>query len=115
MRVVPLRIRMKIRAGAPPTQRIADPRAGAISSKGTPPALENTTVLGTEVLVWAVFSKEVQGLLPCVSWAWEFIQMNGLLCPCKTQPARPHRCELGISNTGHRRVIYRPNFDPNEK
>ncbi|CAI9590004.1 unnamed protein product [Staurois parvus] len=63
MRVVPLRIRTKIHAAAPPAQRIADPRVGAISSNGTPPALGNAIVLGTEVPVRAAFSKVVQGLL----------------------------------------------------
>ncbi|CAI9589721.1 unnamed protein product, partial [Staurois parvus] len=62
----------------------------------TPPALENTTILGTEVPVRAAFSKEVQGLLPCVSLAWESIQMNGFSCPCKTRPAQPHICEPGV-------------------
>ncbi|CAI9563730.1 unnamed protein product, partial [Staurois parvus] len=72
-----MRIRTKIRAAAPPAQRNADPQVGAISSNGTQPTLENTTVLGTEVPVWAAFS-EVQGLLPCMSRARESIQMNGL-------------------------------------
>ncbi|CAI9553665.1 unnamed protein product, partial [Staurois parvus] len=58
---------MKIRAATPPTQRNADPRVGAISSNGTPPALKNTTVLGAEVPMWAAFLEEVQGLLPCVA------------------------------------------------
>ncbi|CAI9577659.1 unnamed protein product, partial [Staurois parvus] len=57
------------------------PTGGAINSNGTPPALENATVLGTKVPVWAVFSKEAQGLLPYVSRARESIQMNGLSCP----------------------------------
>ncbi|CAI9624624.1 unnamed protein product, partial [Staurois parvus] len=57
-----------------------------ISSNGTPPALGNATVLGTS----AAFSKEVQGLLPCVSRTRESIQMNGLSCPCKMRPTRPH-------------------------
>ncbi|CAI9587233.1 unnamed protein product, partial [Staurois parvus] len=57
---------MKIRAAAPPTQRNADLQADAISSNGTPPALENAIVLGTEVPARAEFS-EVQGLLLCVS------------------------------------------------
>ncbi|CAI9556590.1 unnamed protein product [Staurois parvus] len=42
--VVRLRIRTKIRA--PPAQRNADPRAGAISSNGTPPALEKGNCTG---------------------------------------------------------------------
>ncbi|CAI9605928.1 unnamed protein product, partial [Staurois parvus] len=80
---------------AAPAQRIADPRAGAISSNDTPPTLENAPILGTEVPVRAAFSKEVQGLLSCVSRARDSIQMNGLLCPCKMRPARPQRCEPG--------------------
>ncbi|CAI9580408.1 unnamed protein product, partial [Staurois parvus] len=67
VRVVPLSIRTKIHTTAPPTQRNADPRVGAFGSNGTPPALENATVLGTEVPVRAAFLEEVQGLLPCVS------------------------------------------------
>ncbi|CAI9535118.1 unnamed protein product, partial [Staurois parvus] len=67
VRVVLLRVCTKICAATPPTQRNADPRAGSITSNDTPPALENATILGTEVPVQAAFSKEVQGLLPCVS------------------------------------------------
>ncbi|CAI9590229.1 unnamed protein product, partial [Staurois parvus] len=72
---------MKIRAAAPPAQRNADPQAGAIISNGTPPVLENATVLGTKVPVRTAFSEEVQGLLPCVSR--ESIQMNRLSCPAR--------------------------------
>ncbi|CAI9610520.1 unnamed protein product, partial [Staurois parvus] len=90
-RVVLLWICTKICAAAPPAQRNADPRVGAISSNGMPPALESATILGTEVPVQAAVSKEVQGLLPCVSRV--SIQMNGLSCPRKTWPARPHICE----------------------
>ncbi|CAI9554820.1 unnamed protein product, partial [Staurois parvus] len=97
VQVVLLWIRTELRAAARPAQRNADPRAGTISSNCMLPALENATVLGTEVPMWAAFSKEVQGLLPCVSRARESIQMNGLSCPCKTRPTRPHICEPGLS------------------
>ncbi|CAI9565772.1 unnamed protein product, partial [Staurois parvus] len=56
---------MKIRAAAPPAQRNADPRAGAITSNGTPPALENATVLGTEVPTrGCVFERSAWGFFP---------------------------------------------------
>ncbi|CAI9585598.1 unnamed protein product, partial [Staurois parvus] len=59
VRVVPLRIRTKIRADAPPAQRIEDLRAGAFISNSPPPALGNATVLGTS----AAYSNVMQGLL----------------------------------------------------
>ncbi|CAI9568495.1 unnamed protein product, partial [Staurois parvus] len=81
VRVVPLWIRTKIRAAAPPAQRIGNPRVGAINSNGTLPTLGTATVLGTEVPVRAAFSEEVQGLLLCMSRGTESVQMNGLVCP----------------------------------
>ncbi|CAI9620219.1 unnamed protein product, partial [Staurois parvus] len=105
VRVVPLRIRTKIRAAAPPAQRNAGLRVGVISSNGTQPTLENATVLGTKVPVRAAFSKEVQVLLPCMSRTRESIQMNGLSCPCKTRPAQPHICEPGVKASSYQCIL----------
>ncbi|CAI9615763.1 unnamed protein product, partial [Staurois parvus] len=42
------------------------------------------------------FPKKCRDFFSACDGAQESIQMNGLSCPCKTQPARPHICELGL-------------------
>ncbi|CAI9553374.1 unnamed protein product, partial [Staurois parvus] len=71
---------MKIRAAAPPTQKNEDPQAGVISSNGTPPALENATVLGKRFPCVLPFPKKCRDFFPACHRARESIQMNGLSC-----------------------------------
>ncbi|CAI9581962.1 unnamed protein product [Staurois parvus] len=80
---------MKIHAATPPTQRNADSRVPLVLTPRF--TLENATRLGTEVPVRAAFSKEVQGLFPCVLWALESIKKKWAVVPMQSA-ARTAAC-----------------------